>query len=213
MSLVLAITDIKEHVVFLQHCLAFVLIGLIYYGCQTGWMAITGQELTWLHNPLSTSILGMLLGGAIMLIYFGVSFVMAGGRMAMGDGDIYIAMGLGACYGWEKVWLVILLAFVVQAILTGVAFEYKLLQERNYKLFIGILSVAILATGYWLSNIFGFFETNALYLLAYTAILIGVAVYVCRQLFGKVLGAKTEGLAIPFGPALVLAGLLIMFFA
>ena len=211
MSLVLAITDIKEHVVFLQHCLAFALIGLIYFSCKTGIMALTGQELTWLNNPLSVSVLGMLLGGAIMLVYFGVSFVMAGGRMAMGDGDIYIAIALGVCYGWEKIWIIILLGFVIQALLTAVAFEYKLLQEKNYKLFSGILAIAILSVGYWLSNISGLFETNALYLLVYTAVLIGVAIYVCRQLFGKVLGAKTEGLAIPFGPALVFAGLIVMF--
>lgn len=210
MSLVLAITDIKEHVVFLMHCIVFAIIGLIYHGCATGILAITGQELTWLNNPLSISILGMLLGGAIMLVYFGISFLMAGGRMAMGDGDIYIAMALGACYGWEKIWIIILLGFAIQALLTGIAFEIKLLQEKNYKLFGGILATAILATGYWLSNINGLFETSLLYLLGYTIILIGIAVYVCRQLFNKVLGSKTEGLAIPFGPALVLAGLIML---
>ena len=75
MSLVLAITDIKEHVVFLAHCFAFVLVGLLYHAGVTGILALTGAELTWLNNPLSISVLGMLLGGAIMLVYFGVSFV------------------------------------------------------------------------------------------------------------------------------------------
>ena len=211
MSLVLAITDIKEHVVFLIHCLVFALIGIIYFAFQTGFLALMDTPLTWLNNPLSISILGMLLGGAIMLVYFGISFVMAGGRMAMGDGDIYIAMALGACYGWEKIWLIIILGFIIQAIITGIAFEYKLLQEKNYKLFSGILAIILLSIGYWFSNIFGLFETNALYLLSYTVILIGVAIYVCQQLFGKVLGSKTEGLAIPFGPALVIASLTILF--
>ncbi|MCM1010742.1 MAG: prepilin peptidase [Fusobacterium sp.] len=212
MSLVLAVTDIKEHVVFLMHCLAFGLIGLIYHAGATGIMALTGAEMTWLNNPLTTSVLGLLLGGAIMLVYFGVSYVMAGGRMAMGDGDIYIAMAMGACYGWQKIWIIIVLGFLIQALITGALFEYRLLQEKNYKLFGGILAVAILAIGYGLSNKFGLFEENVIYLLGYTIVLIGVAVYVCRQLFGKVLGSKTEGLAVPFGPALVLAGFVILFF-
>lgn len=212
MSLVLAVTDIKEHVVFLMHCLIFGLIGLVYHAGATGIMALNGAEMTWLQNPLTNSLLGVLLGGAIMLLYFGVSYVMAGGRMAMGDGDIYIAMALGACFGWEKIWIIIIMGFLIQALITGVMFEYRLLQEKNYKLFGGILAVAILTLGYWLSNKAGMFEENALYLLGYTIVLIGTAIYVCRQLFGKVLGSKTEGLAVPFGPALVLAGFVIIFF-
>ncbi len=212
MSLVLAVTDIKEHVVFLMHCLVFALIGLIYHAGSTGVMALTGAELTWLHNPLTTSILGLLLGGAIMLVYFGVSFVLAGGRMAMGDGDIYIAMALGACYGWEKIWIIIVGGFLIQALLTGVLFEYRLLQEKNYKLFYSLLAVGVLALGYWISSTTGKFEENVIYLLIYTILLIGTAIYVCKQLFGKVLGSKTEGLAVPFGPALVLAGFAVMFF-
>lgn len=212
MSLVLAITDIKEHVVFLMHCLIFAGIGLIYHAGATGILALQGTELTWLNNPLSISVLGLLLGGLIMLTYFGLSFVLAGGRMAMGDGDIYIAMALGACFGWEKIWIIIILGFLIQALITGVLFEFRLLQEKNYKLFTSILAITILAIGYWLSNINGLFENNALYLLGYTAALIIVAIYVCKQLFGKVLGSKTEGLAVPFGPALVIAGFIMIFF-
>lgn len=101
----------KEHVVFLMHCLIFGLIGLVYHAGATGIMALNGAEMTWLQNPLTNSLLGVLLGGAIMLLYFGVSYVMAGGRMAMGDGDIYIAMALGACFGWEKIWIIIIMGF------------------------------------------------------------------------------------------------------
>ena len=104
------------------------------------------------------------------------------------------------------------MGFLIQTLITGVIFEYRLLQEKNYKLFGGILAVAVLALGYWLSNRAGLFEENALYLLGYTIVLIGTAIYVCRQLFGKVLGSKTEGLAVPFGPALVLAGFVMIFF-
>jgi len=212
MSLVISITDIKEHVVFLAHCIAFVLIGLIYHLCSTGGMFLTGVEMTWLANPFTNSVLGLLLSGLIMLIYFGVSFVLAGGKMAMGDGDIYIAMALGACFGWQKVWIIIVLGFLLQAFITGALFEYKLLEEKNYKLFSGILAVAIFATGYGLCNKLGIFEENVLFLLAYTIVLISTAIFVCKELFGKVLGAKTEGLQVPFGPALVIAGMVMIFF-
>ncbi len=212
MSLVLAITDIKEHVVFLMHCFVFILIGLLYHAGATGFSALNGAEYTLLSNPLANSVLGLLAGGGIMLIYFGISYIMAGGRMAMGDGDIYIAMALGACYGLDKIWQIIILGFIIQAAITGILFEIKLLEEKNYKLFTSILATLILASGYWLSDKTGIFETNAIYLLLYTILLIGSAIFTCRQLFGKVLGSKTEGLAVPFGPALVLAGLVIMFF-
>ena len=115
-------------------------------------------------------------------------------------------------FGWEKIWIIIIMGFIIQALITGVLFEYRLLEEKNYKLFGGILAIALLAAGYWYSNTAGLFENNAIYLLAYTIVLIGVAIYVCRQLFGKVLGSKTEGLAVPFGPALVLAGFVMLFF-
>ena len=213
MSLVLAITDIKEHVVFLIHCLVYALIGLIYHACTTSVLYLNGTELTLFNNPLATSILGLLLGGAIMLVYFGISFIMAGGRMAMGDGDIYIAMAMGACFGWEKIWIIIVMGFIIQAAFTGILFEIQLFKEKNYKLFTSILAIFTLAGGYWLSNITGLFETYSLYLLAYTIILIATAIYTCRQLFGKVLSSKTEGLAVPFGPALVLAEFIIMFFS
>lgn len=212
MSLVLVITDIKEQVVFTLHCIALAIIGLVYHAGSTGIMALNGQELTWLNNPLTNSVLGLLLGGGITLIIFILAYILAGGRMGMGDGDIYIAMGLGACFGWEKIWVILIMAFLLQAAFLMVVFEYKLLQEKNYKLFTTLLLTVVLAAGYWISNLTGLFEDNAIYLLTYTAVLIGVAIYACRQLIGKVLGAKTEGLKAPFGPALVLAGLVMLFF-
>ena len=207
MSLVLAITDIKEQVVFLMHCAVFAIIGLIWHGVSTGVLALSGVELTWLSNPLSSAVLGLLLGGAIMLVYFGLSYLLAGGRMAMGDGDIYIAMAIGACFGYKKIGLIIIVAFLLQALITGMMFERKLLQEKNYKLFSALIAIFLLIIGYALSNQFGLFETNLLYLLGYTCVLIAVALYICKELFGKVLGAKTEVLSVPFGPALVLATL------
>ena len=212
MSLVLAVTDIKENVVFLLHCLIFALIGLVYYAGATGIMFLKGEELSWLHNPLTTSILGLLLGGLIMFVYFIVTFILAGGKMATGDGDIYITMALGACFGWEKIVLIIIAGFLIQALISLVLFEYNLIKEKNYRLFSEIFILLLLVAGYLLSNNAGLFAQNYIYLLAYTIILIVLAVQVCRQLLGKVLGGTTSVLRIPFGPALVLAGLIMLFF-
>lgn len=211
MSLVLAITDIKEKVIFTLHAAVLALIGLIFHAGVTGYLALNEQPLTLLNNPLSYSVLGLLLGGALMLVYFVIAYVLAGGRMGMGDGDIYIAMAIGACMGWQKIWIIVLAAFLIQAVALFIAFEYRLYKDKKYKMFSYLLLFVPLALGYYLAETHGVFTENIFLLIVYTILLYGFGLYIAITLVKNISSQKAEGLCVPFGPALVLAELIVIF--
>lgn len=211
---VLAVTDIKEKVVFDFHTYTLVAIGLIYNMFDIGHL-YKGAKLISIgavHFSISHSfiaaVLGILIGVVIMETLARFGYLVAGTR-AFGEGDSYIAAGLGAIFGYKYLLIALFYSFVVQIVLTIPIFLKKLYCNKDYKtlasfglFFILIIGFKILDKLYLLSNmiVFGLF----------VLLLSAVGLYTCKRIIG---GLKDqENLTyLPFGPAMVVGGFFVMF--
>ena len=120
--IVISVTDIKERVVFDFHTYSLVGVGLIYGIYLTALQVISahnslyGFSVTtdWLiNNPLTSSLLGIIAGVIIMEIAARIGYLVAGTR-AFGEGDTYIAAGLGAVFGLMDVLVILALSVAIQ---------------------------------------------------------------------------------------------------
>ena len=221
MALVLAISDIKEKAIFLYHALILGGIGLVCHAVAALWGLLTGADLSWLNNPFTNSVEGLLLAAAVMVIYFLVAGLAAGGKMAMGDGDIYIASALGACLGFEKTAYMLVIGFILQILITFLFFERHLVKTKDYKMFGALFAFIAIVISYYFANENGIFANNIILLLLCTITMALVALYILIDIFKKVwsLKDKTPDAVLenfecyPFGPALVAGAIITMFFA
>lgn len=211
---VMSVTDIKEKVVFDFHTYALVIAGLIYNLFNFGHM-YAGQKVIELgsmsfgiNNSLIMSVLGILLGIVLMEAFARFGYLVAGKR-AFGEGDTYIAAGLGAAFGWEHLITILVYAFVIQIVFTIPIFIKKLYLRKDYRtlgsfLVFFLLVFALKGLEYY--NI----SDNMFVLIFFTLLLCAVGFYVCKRILG---GLKDEANStyLPFGPAMVLGALIMMF--
>lgn len=219
MALVLAVADIKEKVIFTRHVYVLAGIGLFYNFLYT-MLNIKEPAITWLNNPFVNSIEGLLLGAVVMLVYFLIAGLLAGGKMAMGDGDIYIAGALGACLGFEKTAYMLIFAFLLQILITLIAYEYSLFKAKDFKIFASVILFIIIGIGHCFLNNAGIFAQNTVIFILYTIILMLVALYILKDTFARVWNLKDKNpdavlenfVCIPFGPALVATAITVLFY-
>lgn len=215
--IVLSVTDIKERVVFDMHTYPLIAVGLIYNLYLTiadVWAqvnTITGFHLTtdWcLHNPMTLSLLGLLLGVVIMEIAARIGYVIAGQR-AFGEGDSYIAAGLGAVFGWKNIILIILMAIVIQLLFTLPLFLKKLYDNKNWKTLISLVAFFVYSVLFYLADKkTALFDSFALSMVSIIGMLV-LGVWACLCVI-KGLKNRDNLTYLPFGPALAIAGMILL---
>ena len=151
--IVISVTDIKERVVFDFHTYSLVGVGLIYGIYLTALQVISahnslyGFSVTtdWLiHNPLTSSLLGIIAGVIIMEIAARIGYLVAGTR-AFGEGDTYIAAGLGAVFGLMDVLVILALSVAIQLLFTLPVFIKKLVVKKEYSVLISLVAFFVYA--------------------------------------------------------------------
>lgn len=211
---VIAATDIKEKVVFDFHTYILVIFGLIYNFFNIGHFYLGDKLITLgkisfgINNSFIAAVLGILLGIVIMEAFARLGYLMAGTR-AFGEGDTYIAAGLGAIFGWRYLITVLVCAFILQVILTLPIFMKRLYEDKDYRTLISLLTFfLIIFTMKWFEyeNIF----SNIVVFSLFTLLLCVVGFYVCKRILGG-LKDKKNLTYLPFGPAMVIGGLITMF--
>lgn len=211
---VIAATDIREKVVFDFHTYALVVFGLIYNLFNIGHFYMGDKVITLgkisfgINNSLIAAVLGILLGVIIMEIFARFGYLVAGAR-AFGEGDTYIAAGLGSIFGWKYLITVLVYAFIIQIILTLPIFIKKLYKNRDYRTLISFFVFFLLIFALkWFEylNIFN----NIVILGLFILLLCGVGFYVCKRILSG-LKDKENLTYLPFGPAMVLGGLITIF--
>ena len=170
---------------------------------------------------LAASILGFLIIEAISRL----GLVTVGAR-AFGEGDSYIAAGIGSVFGamlgcspvytnfgpiFQVLFAILVLAGILQLLVTIPIFIKKLIQSKSW-VTLGALTVFVLYTiGYLYAQHAGWLTHKVAY-WASLIVLLAIGLFTCGEL---VLGLKENkgetGLYLPFGPALVLAGLIALF--
>jgi len=211
---VIAATDIKERVVFDAHTYSLIIMGGIYSlfnigGLYQGDKIITLGKISFgINNSFIAAILGLLLGVIIMEIFARFGYLVAGTR-AFGEGDTFIAAGLGAIFGWKYLLSVLVYSFIVQLILTIPVFIKKLYTKKDYRTLVSFLAFFLIIIAMkWVD--YASDIVNIYLFTTITVLLCGVGFYLCKRILGG-LHDKENMTYLPFGPALVVGALIMLF--
>ena len=216
--IVLAVTDIKEKIVFDAHTYSLIGMGLLLNILSTGYLIYyTVSNGTFEFNlnfvfntPLTNSLLGMLVGIVVMELLARAGYLFAGTR-AFGEGDTYIAAGLGAVFGWKNVLWIVLLSIAIQILFTLPLFIKKLACNKDWKTIISLVLFFLYAAGMYFVQHKTSLMDNSLYLVVSMLIMLGLGIWACFEVI-KGLKNKNTLTYLPFGPALAIAGLLLLVF-
>ena len=215
--IVIAGTDIKEKVVYDVHTYSLIGIGLLYALTLTILAAIMMHKatynlphLTLLNNPLTISILGAIGGALVMEIFARAGYLVAGGR-AFGEGDSFIAAGLGAVFGWQLLIIVLILSVIVQVVLFLPMFIRGLICNKDWKTLISFVLFCIYALSFYLLQHFGYLSANNFILYLIGAIILAtLGILVCALIFKGLRENPQNKTYLPFGPAMVVAAFIVM---
>lgn len=212
--IVIAGTDIKEKVVYDVHTYTLIGFGLLYavvvtataiYQIHVAGTPIEFSKYILLNNPLSMSILGAIEGALILEICARAGYLVAGTR-AFGEGDTFIAAGLGALFGWRALLVVLALSVLIQVVLFLPIFVKGLIQNKDFKTLISfVLFCAYAITFYSLQHFRIITPENIIIYTIGALILAALGITSCIFIF-KGLREKPENRTyLPFGPAMVAA--------
>lgn len=212
--IVIAGTDIKEKVVYDVHTYTLIGFGLLYavvvtataiYQIHVAGTPIEFSKYILLNNPLSMSILGAIEGALILEICARAGYLVAGTR-AFGEGDTFIAAGLGALFGWRTLLVILALSVLIQVVLFLPIFVKGLIQNKDFKTLISfVLFCAYAITFYSLQHFRIITPENIIIYTIGALILAALGITSCIFIF-KGLREKPENRTyLPFGPAMVAA--------
>lgn len=212
--IVIAGTDIKEKVIYDVHTYTLIGFGLLYavvvtataiYQIHVAGTPIEFSKYILLNNPLSMSILGAIEGALILEICARAGYLVAGTR-AFGEGDTFIAAGLGALFGWRTLLVVLALSVLIQVVLFLPIFVKGLIQNKDFKTLISfVLFCAYAITFYSLQHFRIITPENIIIYTIGALILAALGITSCIFIF-KGLREKPENRTyLPFGPAMVAA--------
>ena len=227
-------TDIIEKKVSDAHTIPLIAIGLLYsilYSIITfvAYTKANGMPKInldfFLTCPVLYSAAACILGFLIMEAISRLGLLLVGAR-AFGEGDSYIAAGLGTVFGallgcsamytnflpiFQMLVLVLVLSGVIQILVTLPLLFKKLFQNKDW-VTLGSLSAFIIYIILYLYAQYANWLTNNIAYWTSTVILVLLGIFTCVKL---ILGLKEnnaeKGLYLPFGPAMILAGFIMLF--
>lgn len=211
---VIAATDIKERVIFDFHTYILIGVGLIYNFFNIGHLYLGDKVLTLgtfsigINNSFIASILGIVLGVIVMEALARLGYLFAATR-AFGEGDSYIAAGLGAIFGWKYLILVLIYSFIIQIVLTIPVFIKKLFMKKDFlTLSTFLVFVLLLIIIKWFN--YSEYSGSLIVFGILTLLLFSVGFYFCKRILSGI--KDKENLTyLPFGPALVISGFILFF--
>lgn len=129
-------------------------------------------------------------------------------KRAFGEGDTYLAAGVGALLGWKYCLVAIVLAIVVQAACLLPQFFINLYKQKEYRLLFSLSAFVVIALAYWIAS--NLVTLNAFLVFGLIIALIFFAIDSISRLKKTV---NEQGfVAIPFGPALLFSAFMLLFF-
>lgn len=210
--IVIAATDWKEKIVFDIHTYLLIILGLVYsiffvagYLYQNysllGNFDINIQFLV--HNPLTNSLLGIIAGFIILELAARAGYIFAGTR-AFGEGDSFIAAGLGSIFGWNSLLSILLISIIIQLLITVPIYIKKEIDNKNWMTIISLTTFIVYTIGFFTAEQFGWLSNSKAY-IASALVLAGIGLFTCREVLISVRGSQNRTY-LPFGPAMIIAG-------
>lgn len=212
---VLATTDILEQVVFDFHTYILVGVGLVYNFFNFGHFYsgakifhIAGAAVS-INNSFIASVLGILLGVIVMEAFARFGYLTPAKSRAFGEGDSFIAAGLGAVFGWKYLLSILLFGFLVQVTLTIPVFLKKLVEQKDFVTLVSFLAFFFVVGLFKGLGAFGLLQNDALAIIL-TVLLAVLGIYSCKRILSGLRSEEGRTL-LPFGPAMVVGALILMF--
>jgi prepilin signal peptidase PulO-like enzyme (type II secretory pathway) len=219
--IVLAGTDIKEKVVFDIHTYILAGLGILYaiyvtsmyiYQVHAVGANFELNKFFLLHNPVTSAILGMALGIAILEIFARAGYLIAGTR-AFGEGDTLIAAGLGAIFGWKMLLIVLILSVIIQVLIFLPIFIKGLVVDKEWKTFSAFVSFVLYAFVFYALQLLHVIDANNVVLYSICALVLAIlGIASCVFIFKGLKEKPEKRTYLPFGPAMVAAALIILMF-
>lgn len=180
-----------------------------------------------LYCPVTLSIMNAVLGFVIVELVSRIGQYTIGAR-TFGEGDSYIAAGMGALFGMltatspiyngamlpgiYTLFSILILSVIIQVFITLPIYIKKLIKEKSIVTLGSIAGFTLFATGYFFARYAGWLDNKWAYITS-TLVLAAIGLFACREVItGMKKGNKIEGLYLPFGPAMIIAGLIALFF-
>ncbi len=198
--IVIAITDFKESVVIDIHTYIIMALGLIY-------SIFPQTEIGFL-----SSIIGLAVGFIIFEALARLGCIIAGTR-AFGEGDTLIAMGIGAFFGWKMLVVIIFMSIIIQSLLTLPILFQKSIKNKDYKSAFAYFTLVLSVIAVYLFrkfNLYDIFPLILVLLLAVCIVLFWALSVILKDMRNK--KETNDFLYLPFGPALVISGLISIFY-
>lgn len=215
--IVIAGTDLKEKVVYDVHTITLAIMGILYsiFITSTALYQIhqTGTPFEFtkfmlLNNPISMSILGGLLGALLLEIFARAGYLVAGTR-AFGEGDTFIAAGLGALFGWRVLIPVLVLSVVIQVIVFLPIFIKDLIKAKDWKTLGCFIGFVLFASVFYLLQHYRVITADTIILYSIFALILAIlGVATCILIFKGLREKPEQRTYMPFGPAMVIAAFL-----
>lgn len=212
--IVMMVTDFKEHYIFDTHAYILGALGLIY-----NFFNIAGVNTTKIHfflfehmltvnQTFIYSVLGLIAGAGVMAAIIKITKLITG-KDCFGEGDAYILGALGAFFGISNVIVIFILGFIFQALWAIPLLFVKLFKNKQFKLLTTLILLFITCGLYYTAAQLDLFDSNIFYIFCF-ALITAMGIYCCKNLLGSI---KTDDnlIAIPFGPALIIAAFVVMF--
>jgi len=226
-------TDILEKKVSDAHVIPLIILGVLYsviYSVMTFIAYTKANGLPKINLdffvtcPILYSLAAGILGFLIMEAISRLGLAIVGTR-AFGEGDSYIAAGLGTVFGamlgcsplytnflqiFQVLIAILVLSAIIQILITLPIFMKKLIINKNW-ITLGSLTVFIIYTiGYLFAQQSNWLTHSVAYWSS-TIVLVALGLFTCRELICGIKNNKTDGLYLPFGPAMIIAGFIAMF--
>ncbi len=208
--IVITITDLKEKVIFDINSIPLIPLGLIFNFFDIGGNSLEKVEFLGVafNDVFISAVLGALLGAAFFEIFSRLGYLFSG-EYAFGGGDTILGAALGAWFGWKGIIIILALSLVFQMILGIPLIMYNFIKSREYQSLCAMgglfLALVLSITGRYIGYQGGYNLAIGLIILSF--LIGGISVFV---IFKRM--RETQNYTfLPFGPPLVIAGLLVMF--
>ena len=215
--MVIAGTDIKEKVVYDLHTYILVGLGLLYAIIVTiaavTQMHYTGTPLEFtkyilLNNPITNSLLGIIAGILILEICARAGYLVAGTR-AFGEGDTFIAAGLGAIFGWKTLVIILGLGVLIQVVIFLPIFIKGLVKTKDWKTLVSFSIFVLYAITFYALQHLRIITPDTMIVYTIGAFILAIlGVTSCILIFKGLREHPENRTYMPFGPAMVVAALI-----
>jgi len=202
----MTVTDFKETVIIDYHAYILFGCGLLYSYLKLG------------DVDIIQSVIGAVFGFLIFEIMARIGKFFAGCRM-FGEGDSLIALGLGAVFGWKVLSLIIALSILFQTISAIPLLIKKTVKDKKIKLAISYLIVFVSIFLVGINTYFKYLQDGIAYYVV-VAIVVALLIWSLKNVIAEINERKNSDAEndedkfslMPFGPALIFAGTLCLFY-